>query len=336
MNADSIKKKRITLSLELIKLIRSQINTGKSNKEISETTNTSVSSIRCISKKILDGLSDGEIIIKKGRKYVSNIETQTHLCAIVQSDNALTQRGISNVLAEAGLSKSQPTISRMLKKANITRKRLTLVPAERNSPRILDLRYNYAIEMNVISLDRFVFLDETGFNLHTSQSYGYSPKNTKSFSTVKANRGVNQSLMCAIDKNGVIGYKIISGAFDGSEFKVFIENNLLEYFRTHRSYILVMDNCRFHHRQDVLRLLNENRILYKFLPPYSPQLNPIEEFFSYLKSGYKSFRPRPKSISDIKNLVQELMEENRDYPLAAYFARMKEFCLLGSTRQPFI
>ncbi|KAF7696539.1 hypothetical protein CDIK_1782 [Cucumispora dikerogammari] len=119
----------------------------------------------------------------------------------------------------------------MQKKANITRKKLTLVSAERNSSRVFDLRYKYAIKMNDIFLDRFVFLDETGFNLHTSRSYSYSSKNTKFFSTVKANRGINQSLMCAINKNGVIGYKIISGAFDRSEFKVFIENNLLEYFK---------------------------------------------------------------------------------------------------------
>jgi hypothetical protein len=104
------------------------------------------------------------------------------------------------------------------------------------------------------------FLDETGFNLHTSTNYGYSLNNTKAYAVVRANRGTNQSLMCAIDINGVVGYKKISGSFNGEKFKTLIETKLLPYFMNHRGSILVMENCRFHHRAEVLRLLNQNGI----------------------------------------------------------------------------
>ena len=60
--------------------------------------------------------------------------------------------------------------------------------------------------------------------------------------------------------------------------KNFIENKLVSYFNQHKNSILIMDNCRFHHTQDVLKLLNQSGISYKFIPGYSPQLNPIEEF----------------------------------------------------------
>ena len=94
--------------------------------------------------------------------------------------------------------------------------------------------------------------------------------------------------MCGINIDGVIGHKI---TYNGDEFKVFIETNLIEYFQSHRDSILIMDNCKFHHRQDVIRLLNEQRINYRFLPAYCPQLNPIEEFFGVLKANYNALDP---------------------------------------------
>ncbi|KAF7685244.1 hypothetical protein CDIK_4007 [Cucumispora dikerogammari] len=130
-----------------------------------------------------------------------------------------------------------------------------------------------------IFVERPVLLDETGFNLHTSVNYGYSLVNTKSYSAVRANRSTNQRLMCAIDINDIIAPDIIIRAYDGNKFKIFIENELLPYFLNNRGSILIMDNCGFHHRAGVLGLLNQSGIEYRFLSAYSPQLNPIEEFF---------------------------------------------------------
>ncbi|KAF7689892.1 hypothetical protein CDIK_2783 [Cucumispora dikerogammari] len=140
--------------------------------------------------------------------------------------------------------------------------------------------------MNIF-VERPVFLDETGFNLHTSVNYGYSLVNTKSYSVVRANRGTNQSLMCAVDINGIFPSDIITGAYDSYKFKIFIENELLPCFLNNQRSILIMDNCRFHHRADVLRLLNQSGIEYRFLHAYGPQLNPIEEFLILLKQDIR-------------------------------------------------
>lgn len=118
-------------------------------------------------------------------------------------------------------------------------------------------------------------------------------------------------------------------------FKDFIERNLLSYFREHRTSILILDSCRFHHRQDVIRFLNENYILYKFLPPYSPQLNPIEEYFGALKACFKNIRPRPQTAQDIRRVVNELLDDHNN-SFESSFNRMRGFLLLGISRQPFI
>ncbi|KAF7684879.1 hypothetical protein CDIK_4372, partial [Cucumispora dikerogammari] len=162
---------------------------------------------------------------------------------------------------------------------NYSRKRLSLVPAERNTPRLLDLRQIYCNNLMDMFVERLVFLDETGFNLHTSVNYDYSPVNTRGYSVVRASRSTSQSLTCAVDINGIIASDIITGAYDGDKIKIFIENKLLLYFLNNRGTILIMDNSSLYYRADVLRLLNQSGIEYRFLPAYSPQLNPIEEFF---------------------------------------------------------
>jgi len=68
-----------------------------------------------------------------------------------------------------------------------------------------------------------------------------------------------------------------------------------------------MDNCRFHHSVEVLRILYQNGITYKFLKPYFPQLNYIDEFFAELKANYKRIRPPPNTRAIIKERIESLM-----------------------------
>ena len=77
---------------------------------------------------------------------------------------------------------------------------LSLIPAERNSPRILEARQLYARELLNILPERLVYLDETGFNLHTTQHHGYSVRNIIAFLTVPTNRRQNVSLIAAIQQ----------------------------------------------------------------------------------------------------------------------------------------
>ena len=96
-----------------------------------------------------------------------------------------------------------------------------------------------------------------------------------------------------------------------------------------------MDNCRFHHSVDVIRILTANNINYKFLPPYSPQLNPIEEFFGELKANYKLIRPLSKNRETIKSRVSSLLE-NRTGNFGLTFERAKNFLLQAAARHLFI
>ena len=112
--------------------------------------------------------------------------------------------------------------------------------------------------------------------------------NSKAFITVPANRGINISLLYAISENGIVGCTMVDGAFNGDRFLAFIDTVLASYFERHRNHVLVMDNCRFHHKAEVISAFNQRNIFYRFLQPYTPMLNLIEEFFGYLEAVYMS------------------------------------------------
>ncbi|KAG0441634.1 hypothetical protein DMUE_0898 [Dictyocoela muelleri] len=216
-----------------------------------------------------------------------------------------------------------------------SRKRLVKIPEERNSQRNIEIRQAYAREIQFISDDNLVFLDETGINLKQSRNYGYSPKNTKAVKIVKNSRGKNVSCMIAIKKSGIITYQIEDGSFNGDTFINFIENNLLLHFQNNRNDILVMDNCSFHHRRDVIALLENKNINIRFLPAYSPQLNPIEEYFGHFKSKLSSFRTLPANSEVLKKRATDILN-NENINFAGWFFNMRKYIDSALSRQPFI
>ncbi|KAI0978187.1 hypothetical protein GJ496_011497 [Pomphorhynchus laevis] len=237
-----------------------------------------------------------------GKEFVSANEKRRETCklrnqvlkpeergilSVISCNNSFIQKEIKERVNEQfRVMMSQATISRKLKKLEITRKILTCFPIERDTESRIDDRAVYASDISALGNENLVFLDETGFNLHTSRSYGYSPVNTKAFISVPANRNIKRSVMCIIGINGLIAYERRKGAYNHSTFIEFIRSRLIPYFQQHPGKFLVIDNASFHHARDVQALLSDSGILIKFVVQYSPELNPIEEFFLMLKSRY--------------------------------------------------
>ena len=162
--------------------------------------------------------------------------------------------------------------------------------------------------MGRFSDKNLVFLDETGFNRHTRRSYGYSPVNSKAYVTVQSNRGANTSVLVAIDKNGVIAYEYKSGAFNTATFLHFLENKLAPYFYQHPNKVLVMDNVAFHKSASIKEFFQSKRIVQKFITPYFPELNQIEEFFSMLKSRYYHLQGYSKLYSLLFKVIFSIIQ----------------------------
>ena len=98
---------------------------------------------------------------------------------------------------------------------------------------------------------------------------------------------------------------------------------------------MIIDNARFHHRSDVVAKLAESHIILKFLLPYSPQLNPIEEFFSMLKARYNAINPYAKTRKEMKSRVSIILKEYLE-PLTGFYNHARSFLALAEARHHFI
>ena len=100
---------------------------------------------------------------------------------------------------------------------------------------------------------------------------------------------------------------------------------------------LIMGNACIYKSETSLSYLNTKNISYDFLPPYSPQLNPIEKFFSSLKARYHCVRPIARTNKElISNLTQNFNEiSNGDYSFHGSYDHVKDYLVKTFNRELF-
>ena len=135
-------------------------------------------------------------------------------------------------------------------------------------------------------------MDECSTNISLSPIYARAPRGERAQGKAPRNWGKNVSLICAIDSEGVKPSMSVEGAVDAKAFESYIKHFLAP--RLKRGQIVVMDNLSVHKTKRVKRLIEEAGCELLFLPPYSPDLNPIEEAFSKVKSTLRKVQARTR------------------------------------------
>jgi transposase len=112
----------------------------------------------------------------------------------------------------------------------------------------------------------------------------WSPLGVAPVEVSRFHRGRRYHILPAYTQDGVLFSKVFQGSTDGEVFEVFIEQ-----LRHHSSpdAVLIMDNASFHHSERIKEMCLRAGVELLHLPPYSPDLNPIEEFFAKLKAFIK-------------------------------------------------
>ena len=103
--------------------------------------------------------------------------------------------------------------------------------------------------------------------------------------------------------------------------------------------VIVMDNVRFHHSHIVQQWVALNRLTVRveYLPPYSPELNPIEEFFHMEKSAYrKANHPNARTRDIMCVRVRNAFESLRFRDLSGLYRHMREYLAMAYAGQPII
>ena len=195
---------------------------------------------------------------------------------------------------EFGISASERSIRRSLAgwSKKVIRRR-----AEAQSP---ELRDYYMHKLSAFQSYQLVYIDESGSNQGVGQrKKGWSPRGITPKQVGPLQRGKKYQVLPAYTQDGILFAQVFEGTTTGAVFEDFIRELLpmCSPWPGRRS-VLIMDNASIHHSAGVKQMCLDARVKLLFLPPYSPDLNPIEEFFAELKSfaktNWRIFREHPQ------------------------------------------
>ncbi|XDV52533.1 hypothetical protein PO909_021253 [Leuciscus waleckii] len=201
---------------------------------------------------------------------------------MVRANNAMRLREIQRTIIEDNdvfeniHTVSISTIDRVLHRHQMSMKQLYRVPFQRNEDRVKELR--------------FVYVDEAGFNLTKCRRRGWNIIGHRATVDLPGQRGGNITMCAAISEHGVLTHIPLIGPYNTQYllnffktlYRALIPDDERGLFREDLpKYVVICDNVSFH-RSNIIRhwFVTHLRMLIEFLPPYSPFLNPIEEFFS--------------------------------------------------------
>jgi transposase len=138
--------------------------------------------------------------------------------------------------------------------------------------------------------DRLVFFDESGVNLSMTRRYGWAPSHQRVHDHVPKNWGESTTLVGGIALRGLIAPLLVPGSMTGDIFADYMDKDVAP--KLEPGDIALVDNLGAHRVQGVRTALERRGVALIYLPPYSPDLNPIEQAWSKIKAIVRAANAR--------------------------------------------
>ncbi len=146
------------------------------------------------------------------------------------------------------------------------------------------------MELCRIDPGRLVFVDEMGTHTSLAPMYGYAPVGERAFFKIPRNRGRNTTLLCSLHAQGIGPSMAVEGATTREVFEVYVEGFLAPELEP--GQVVIMDTHGAHRPSRIRELIEGRGCELLYLPPYSPDFNPIEEAFAKIKGVLRKAEAR--------------------------------------------
>ena len=165
---------------------------------------------------------------------------------------------------------------------------------------------------------RLVFLDETGTSTKMTRLRGRCPKGQRLSAKAPFGHWLTQTFVAGLRSSGLTAPWVIDGPMTRQIFETYVETQLAPTLL--KGDVVILDNLSAHKSEKATQCLKQKGAWFLFLPPYSPDLNPIEQAFSQIKAHLRKAEARTiealwRAIGDICDLVEP--EACRNYFAAA-------------------
>lgn len=144
--------------------------------------------------------------------------------------------------------------------------------------------------MKRVAPDRLVFLDESGANLSMGRTHAWIPRGTEKEERRPMNWGTNLTMIGAMRLSGWITMSTMFKTANGERFVAWVRRHLAPKLR--KGDVVILDNARAHKDARVHAIVAARGATVEFLPPYSPDFNPIEPCWALAKKHIRAVAPR--------------------------------------------
>jgi transposase len=143
-----------------------------------------------------------------------------------------------------------------------------------------------------MNLEKLVFIDESGAKTNMTRLYGRAKQGQRTVDDTPSGHWYTTTMISSMRLDGSTACMVVDGATNKDVFQAYVQHILLPTLKT--GDIVVMDNLSAHKNQKVRDLIESVGAQLWFLPPYSPDLNPIEKMWSKIKSILRTIKARTK------------------------------------------
>jgi len=137
---------------------------------------------------------------------------------------------------------------------------------------------------------QYVFLDECGVTTDLLRRYGRGPRGQRVTDHTPCSHWEAHTVIAALRLTGLGAPAVFDGPIDSASFLAYVEQVLVPTLRP--GDVVVLDNLAVHKQPEVRTAIAQAGASLRFLPPYSPDFNPIELAFAKLKAFLRAARPR--------------------------------------------
>ena len=163
---------------------------------------------------------------------------------------------------------------------------------------------------------QLVFIDETWATTNMARRYGRAPRGQRLVASVPHGHWHTSTFLAALRHDGITAPCVLDGAINGASFLAYVEQFLAPTLNA--GDVVVMDNLGSHKVDGVREAIEARGAFLLYLPPYSPDLNPIEQVFAKLKHLLRKAQPR--NFDAVSDAIGRLLDSFTPQECVNYFA----------------
>ena len=226
-------------------------------------------------------------------------EHSAKVLQLVARQPDLTLQEIRSALAAScGITVGLSTVHRFLRAHNADAQKKTLHAAEQDRPDVAQARRVFIRRQPALDPKRLVFIDETWAATNMTRRYGRCARGLRLRASVPHGHWKQTTLVAGLRTAGISAPYVFEGAINGQRFRAYIEQMLAPTLAP--GDIVLLDNLRSHKVAGIAEAITARGAQLIYLPPYSPDLNPIEQAFAKYKALLRKAaeRTRREPVAD--------------------------------------